>query len=108
MCDDNDDGGYIKGFTEQWRKARKAHECEACREPIAPRTRYHYCSGISDGYAFSMKHCARCWTVYEALRKAKPRDAINIALDCGTVWEDPPDDIAALAFALPSDFAEAG
>jgi len=31
---------------------------------------------------------------------------IDLHLNCGETWENPPEDVAALAFALPKDFEE--
>lgn len=102
MCDD-DDGDPASTWLESWRRARKRHRCVACSEWIRKGDRYHFASGICEGYPFSIKHCARCWTIYEALRAAKPREAIALELNCGTTWKNPPPEIAALAFALPGE-----
>lgn len=107
MCDVADE--TTKGWTEKWRIARKEHRCVGCHETIRAGDRYHYGSGVFDGSGFSVKHCARCWAMVEALEKKPDRvwgESVNIYLDCGEVWSDPPDEIAALAFALPSDFAQ--
>ena len=106
MCDD-DGGPSASAWYEEWRRSRKSHRCEACDETIRKGDRYHFASGICDGYPFSIKHCTRCWTIYEALRKAKPREQIALELNCGTPWKNAPPEIAALAFALPADFSAA-
>lgn len=114
MCD-----GYLEAaqvWREKWRTARNPHVCYSCHEPINPGDRYHYSSWVFDGSAGSYKHCARCWTLYEALLDAHgDQDAwryVDLALNCGTTWENElgelPADVAALAFALPGDFANAG
>ena len=115
MCDAHLEPAQV--WRERWRTARKGHACYACHEPINPGDRYHFTSWVFDGSAGSYKHCARCWAMYEAIcaaHDAQPgaySDAwehVDLALNCGTVWEDElgelPADVAALAFALPGDF----
>jgi len=119
------DGGGVdtaQVWSPNWRTARKPHACYACGEPIDPGDRYHHVSYVYDGSWGQYHHCARCWTLYQAICDAHDKlpgdpfsDAwqyVDLALDCGTRWEDElgelPDDVAALAFALPQDFAEAG
>ena len=111
MCDGDYEQAQV--WCPRWRKARKTHVCCACAEPIRPGDRYHYISYVFDGSAGSYKHCARCWSIYEAICAAYGQDAwehVELELDCGTLWEREigplPDDVAALAFALPGDFAE--
>ncbi len=52
-------------------------------------------------------HCLRCSAIVDALRPRLAFDNLfttdTLALDCGEVWEDPPDEIAALAFVLPGE-----
>jgi len=86
----------------KWRKARKAHVCFACHEPISPGHYYHHSVMIFDGGIDVYKHCARCWMMIEALW-AETGEAVEFGLDCGETWEDPPDDVAALAFMTPEE-----
>lgn len=100
MCDIDEPDYPLK---DVWRRARKEHTCYACRETIARTHVYHYSSGIDrDGEPYDYKHCARCWKIFEALW-ADTSEGVQWDLDCGEVWEDPPDQVAALAFALPGE-----
>lgn len=101
MCDAFLEGPQAQ--SEKWRRARIEHKCYACREKILPGQRYHYYSGIWDGRPEAYKHCTRCWTMLDALfeRSSEP---VDLRLNCGEVWENPPPEVAELAFALPGDF----
>lgn len=109
MCDI--DGIGASCSSQRWRKARKSHWCCACGEGIKKGHRYHVVSGIWDGSPSTYKHCARCWAMFEAILDEAvkhDRDALVVfTLDCGERWEDNfgelPDDVAALAFALPGE-----
>lgn len=108
MCDPDLEPPQV--YRERWRTARKEHRCCACGERIRPRTRYQYISGIWDGEPDSHKRCERCVRISDEIEARRdPYDPpAAIALDCGTSWEDafgaaPPDDVAALAFALPGE-----
>jgi hypothetical protein len=98
MCDELDP---CKVWESERRRARKEHRCDACDESIQPGHLYQHTFWVFDGEAGSYKHCRRCWTIYKALGPEA-----NPLLDCGTVWNDPPPEIEALAFALPSDIYE--
>ncbi len=100
MCDLDDENGPTAS-KEVWQNARKPHKCHACKETIRVGDRYHVLSGIWDGTPRSFKHCARCWTMLEELPEGAQLD-----LNCGQIWESPPDHIAALAFALPGEINE--
>jgi hypothetical protein len=105
MCDF--DGNYCRAWNEKVRTARRAHTCCACREPIKAGERYHFLSGVwSDSGPDSFKHCLRCWVMYRAAAKRAREngdDGAEILLDCGVIWENPPPEIEALAFALPGE-----
>jgi hypothetical protein len=105
MCDDWDDGDPPDVVVHEWRRARKAHLCFACREPIRAGDRYHLSRQLRDGRWDDWKHCARCWAMCEALW-AKGVDTIDYRLDCGEVWESPPPEIERLAFMLPREYEE--
>jgi len=83
---------------ETYRKARVTHVCFGCDETIRTGDRYRYLSGVWDHKGESFKHCIRCAALLDAL----PSGAM-LGLDCGEVWEDPPEHIAALAFWTPGD-----
>lgn len=51
---------YPECFDECFRVARKEHKCFECREPIKPKERYHYCSGVWAGEPNSYKTCMTC------------------------------------------------
>lgn len=103
MCDAGDD--YATTLVSTWRTANKQHRCCACMEPIASGSKYHFETSVYDGEVMSIKHCSRCWAMCKALWRRSP-DAIDLRLQCGELWEDPPEDVAALAFALPHELAE--
>ena len=87
--------------------ARKEHTCSACRETIPAGARYRRHVRINEpgDRPEVWKRCARCEAIYDHLcRTGGPYDqGPEPALDCGHVYDDPPDDIAALAFALPGE-----
>jgi hypothetical protein len=101
MCDFGD-ASVSLGAT--WPRARKPHRCDACRETIKPGEKYRREGHVLDGGMWTSMHCHRCWRIVEALFVARPREVIDFDLNCGEVWEDPPEEVAALAFALPKDF----
>lgn len=111
MCDEGDGSATV--LDRRFLVARKAHRCIGCNETIAAGERYHIDVCAWEGTVDRFKHCARCWAMIEALWK-RNRDngegylAVDFTLDCGEVWRSPPDDVAALAFALPQDFANEG
>ena len=98
-------------YSEQRVTARKAHACDACREPIAAASTYWRIAIVFDGEAETVKRCERCQKIHMHLRSLDPGASWPAEkLDCGIAyrdhWEfDPPDEIAALAFALPGDAA---
>lgn len=106
MCD-IDEGNRCVAWNATVRTARKEHRCCACAESIRPGDRYHFISGVwQDSGPESFKHCARCWAMYRAAdrhSRENDGDGAMITLDCGEVWEEPPEHIAALAFALPGE-----
>jgi hypothetical protein len=106
MCDEAD------GACDVWRSrdvtARKPHKCMACRETIAPGHRYHRVDSLYDGQWSRWVHCARCWTMWSAIRDVADWDSyVDPYLNCGEAWDDPPEHVARLAFALPGDALEA-
>jgi hypothetical protein len=100
MCDAQS-GDYSQRIV---RRARRWHECWACREPIEPGTYYALNNGVGDGFWWTIKHCMRCDAMVKALHDRGVR-VVDLDLNCGEIWERPPEHVAALAFALPSDFA---
>jgi hypothetical protein len=101
---------YYAVYDETCPTARKEHTCAACGEVIAKRQRYYRIALVFDGAASTVKRCVRCQRIHEHLRKSDtdghrwPDELLN----CGHEYEDahgvaPPDEIAALAFALPGE-----
>ncbi len=103
MCDVGYDESDVWVF--EWTRARKEHPCCACAEPIKPGAIYHSYKSLSEGEWTRFIHCARCWSICEALWAVSP-DAIDLELNCGEVWNEPPEDVAALAFVIPADLKE--
>ena len=89
-------------YQETTRKARKEHDCDACKLPI--RRGDYYCSVhiVFDGRARSVKRCGACQTTHIHLRKLNPGEMWpNEKLACGLDYEEewgnePPDEIQAL------------
>lgn len=102
MCDYGEDD-ETDVWVFEWIKARKQHHCCACDEPIEPGHVYHSYKALRDGVWSRWIHCARCWYMCKKLWARNDGAAINLELNCGEVWEEPPEDVAALAFMLPED-----
>lgn len=96
-------------YAENPSKARKAHECDACDEPIRPGDTYTRVRWIFDGTADGVKRCARCQFLHEFLRSHGDSDMWPAErLDCGEEYEEhwghePAPYIAALAFWRQGD-----
>jgi hypothetical protein len=99
MCDADE---YCDVQVESEHVARKSHRCCACGEAIEPGQRYHRTFTVFDGVTEVFKHCARCWVMLVAISR-RTREPVDFKLNCGEVWEDPPPEVEALAFALPGD-----
>lgn len=96
--------------SEETRVAGKTHRCDACHEPITRGHAYVRFFGVWDGYAEAVKRCLRCQKIFEHLvERGREADTYPAQrLDCGYTYgeewgEDPPEHIAALAFALPGE-----
>ncbi len=99
MCDDDITS---KNLQRRYLVARKPHACYACGEAITAGSRYHFDVEICDGSLQSFKHCVRCWKMVEALWRTGIH-WVDFSLACGEIWDDPPPEVAALAFALPGE-----
>lgn len=107
------DGGYVSVSRTEKRRARIAHTCHACREEIRPGQLYYSTFYVFDGNPHSFARCERCEAIYdhlsERLRKeGDPEEYCNDRLNCGHEYkerwnEEPPPQIAALAFWIPGD-----
>jgi len=101
---------YYYGFYhEMTHKARKSHVCAACGGSIEPGTVYTRISFEDEGHISSLKRCWRCQTIHVHLRSRLVFDGEwpDEWLNCGETYqerfgEDPPPEIAELAFASPS------
>lgn len=94
--------------TRVWRKARKEHQCIACRETIRKGDRYHYWTQLWEGsWGKPIRHCARCYAICKALWKVTNGEGIEVELNCGELWDDnfgePPEEVARLAFMSADD-----
>ena len=106
----------LNNLTSENRKFNEARiemECYACLEAISPGQTYHsYTKFIVVSCYSHVAHCLRCWKIIEAIwARAGKGIAVRLRLDCGETWEsafeeDPPKEVAALAFALPGDFQD--
>jgi hypothetical protein len=105
------DGEYCPVWTESSPVARKEHRCHACGETIRVGDRYRYIFSVFDGDGNTTKRCVRCQAIFEHLSSRMKDDQdeyCNDRLACGHGYrerweEDPPPEIAALAFWLPGD-----
>lgn len=96
-------------WRETKRRARKEHQCSACGETIRRGDFYvsHWWGG-RDGFD-GCKRCMRCDAIYSHLVAITDfEDQPMPRLDCGHEYkevhgQEPPPEIAALAFALPGE-----
>lgn len=107
------DGDYCSVWSERWVTAKKEHTCHACDLKIEAGQRYHVTFSVFEGEHDTTKRCARCQAIYEHLNARMRKEGdwgeyCNPTLSCGHDYrdrwdEDPPPEIAALAFWLPQD-----
>jgi len=99
-------------FKEHWRKARIEHDCTICHQRIKPGHHYMDIRCRFDGESESVKRCDRCQAIYKHLQEkaSASTDDLVVAfkLDCGETYKgewgrEPPDEIAALAFAFSGE-----
>jgi hypothetical protein len=96
-------------YNERERKARKTHECAACKELIPAGAAYTVVFILFDGDPESLKRCARCQTIHEHLRdlgdsEQWPDERLNCGEEYKQHWGvEPPPEIARLAFLLPGE-----
>ncbi len=55
-----DEGELPSVSTTAWRKARKAHRCCECKDPILPGERYEYTTCLCDGRWETYRTCEDC------------------------------------------------
>lgn len=105
MCDSWSDEA-CEVWNERTKKARKPHKCTGCGEVIAASHRYRHTTTIFDGCVSVYKHCLRCAAIVDALKDRLDPERFTeetLFLNCGEVWDDPPPEIAALAFWTPGE-----
>lgn len=106
--------GQADIYEQRTRKARKAHECEACELPIRPGDTYTRETMLFDGRWENTVRCARCQMIFEHLvtmcrsgdgfEEEWPDSRLNCGHEYRERWGiDPPAWLAALAFWMPSD-----
>lgn len=104
-------------YVEDRVKARKEHRCSACEERIPPGVTYWRIRWVFDSSASGVKRCERCQAIHLHLRQKCreqtygdlwPDERLACGLKYEDEWGDLPEEIAALAFALPSDPMPAG
>ena len=103
------DGETCAVSSDEWRTARKAHRCDACRTNVRVGDRYHRTFYVFDGSPGVVVRCERCQVIYEHLSsKMTDEEFCNSELNCGHTyeerWEEPPPEwLAALAFWIPGE-----
>lgn len=104
MCDSGEFDNEFESHEQV--RARKQHQCFACREVIRPGDRYSRTVNKSDGEFTMFRHCLRCWAIMDALLSAGA-ESVQYDLNCGTEYEDAfgpiPDALARLAFLTPDE-----
>ncbi len=93
--------------------ARKPHQCSACGETVPQGTKYRRIARGCDGSVDTIKQCARCAAIFDAICREDPQALVLPELDCGESWQDTfgepePEPVAELAFMLPSDVKAGG
>ena len=96
-------------YRETVRRARKQHECDACRAPIRPGDYYCAVSVVHDNVAETVKRCGACQRTHEHLRvlcsersswdreNFWPDERLNCGLEYDEEWgSEPPNEIASL------------
>jgi rubredoxin len=106
------DGEPCSVYKTKLRRARKAHTCAACKEPIRRGDLYSYTYLVFDGQSEESKRCARCELIYDHLltraRTELEDTTVDERLNCGHTYEEvhgqpPPPEIAELAFMTPAE-----
>lgn len=96
-------------YDETYPKARVEHTCAACKEAIRVGHRYARVAMVFDHEAETVKRCMRCQTIHLHLRtkgdsELWPDERLNCGEEYAQHWgEDPPPEIAALAFVTAEE-----
>lgn len=105
-----DDGEPVEFRRESYPRAAVDYKCMACHETIRAGARYCYIVEKWDEAVHTDRRCLRCDGIYQHLlklwRDGKADDQPDPYLECGHEYaevhgEEPPPEIAALAFAMP-------
>lgn len=91
--DDGWDGEGMDPCVVKMRRARKAHRCEECRQPIKPGDEYEHCRGLTDGYWMTFKTCKSCVVM---------RNSIFRTWIYGSVWDSFAAEYGFSPFEVPS------
>jgi hypothetical protein len=101
---------YAEVWNEGYHRARKEHKCSACSETIRRGDLYSYTFSVFDGNTDTVKRCARCETMYQALLVLHRggETTVDPELKCGHIFEEvfekePPPELARLAFMTPAE-----
>jgi hypothetical protein len=106
------DGFYNEVERTTRHVAKKQHGCCACDDPIRPGDVYEYTFTKFEGEVSTFKHCLRCATLFHAIARRQREQGLDVGvqfdLGCGHSWEetfdeDPPPEIARLAFFTPEE-----
>lgn len=95
------DEGSLEMYRSRVQRSRKERVCCACNEPVRAGDLYQYTFGIWDGEPSKYVHCLRCYKILDVLCQRDQSPQMD--LGCGHEWkeifdEEPPEEIAALAF----------
>lgn len=96
-------------YDETWRRAIKPHTCHACHRTIAKGERYARIFIAYDRTGSSTIRCVGCQTIHLHLRtlgdgEMWPDERLNCGEEYAEHWgREPPELIAALAFATPDE-----
>ena len=99
-------------YNERRVKARKPRPCDACKETVPRGVHYWRVATLYDGRWTTINRCWRCQKIHLHLRDRGdatpdylwPDERLNCGEEYRDHWgDDPPEEIAALAFALPGD-----
>lgn len=96
-------------YNERFPRSRVERTCDACKETIPRGGHYARIGVVFNKSAETIVRCMRCQRIHEHLRLLAPNELWpDERLQCGSSYmdewgEEPPDEVAALAFALPGE-----
>ena len=103
--------GYNEFESISYPRARKEHECCACKETIRRGDKYERFAFKWDGEFECLVRCLRCCAIAEACHARLAdwnEEGVAYRLNCGHEWserfeEEPPPEVARLAFLTPDE-----